>query len=658
MKRNINFLLLSLLAIILTFPLTACSSSNTVNVENVVGGTITSSVTSAKEGEIVTLSNVPNDGYYFISYIVDGTETTENEFVMPDGEVKVSAKFGLLTYSITYHLGENETHSNPKTYNVQSQFELTDAEKEGYEFLGWYNSTSDTATKITQISAGTTGQINLYARFAPKNYNIIYHLDGGENSPSNPTSYNILSETYILEKASKENAIFKGWYLSPDFSGNQIYEIDGSYSGNLDIYAKFVTDLVDEDGYKIIKTVVDFKEIVGKSSSSNDKFRLANDLENVGELTVSSTYSPFRGEFDGQNYTISGIVLNDCLSKRIGLFNCIEGATIKNLFISYEINVNLITISGTSYPMIGGLIAEAKGDCNIINCHSTNSKITNAVNINSKIYVGGLVGEASNSTMFYQCSVSDLYLHINSEQHIRAGGICGNGGSFNQCYVSVNNDLFIGIINSSSLYFGGIVGYLPNNCIILNSYVDLQKIGRLYANSSVGNSDLYLGGLVGRAENATISSSYVSANSIVAKSWNTNSNFYVGSLVGYASYCNLKDCFAYICVDRKNISCEGYFNDESEISKYVHIGYSVGYNLNSTMSNILVDNSIQIEIKLNGLSNKEANIEIINNLLLDRNYLSLIFSQYLLNNSVLNWDTNIWTFEEQDGILPKLTYTI
>ena len=47
---------------------------------------------------------------------------------------------------------------------------------------------------------------------------IVYELDGGENSPQNQTEYLKTDGVIILEDAEKEGYDFLGWYTSEDFN--------------------------------------------------------------------------------------------------------------------------------------------------------------------------------------------------------------------------------------------------------------------------------------------------------------------------------------------------------------------------------------------------------------------------------------------------------
>ena len=68
------------------------------------------------------------------------------------------------------------------------------------------------------------GDMRVYAKFEPTQYDINYHLNGGENSQTNISTYTIESDKIILENPNKTNFGFAGWYTDSEFT-KQITEI-------------------------------------------------------------------------------------------------------------------------------------------------------------------------------------------------------------------------------------------------------------------------------------------------------------------------------------------------------------------------------------------------------------------------------------------------
>ena len=116
----------------------------TITIEPAENGTITADKETANMGETVTLTITPNEGYEFDQLtIMNGTTqvavtiTTEGKytFVMPAGNVEISATFKMTDYAITIMPSENGTVTADKqTANMGETVTLTIAPNEGYEF--------------------------------------------------------------------------------------------------------------------------------------------------------------------------------------------------------------------------------------------------------------------------------------------------------------------------------------------------------------------------------------------------------------------------------------------------------------------------------------------------------------------------------------------
>ena len=100
------------------------------------GGQV-SGPTSAKTGEIVTVTTTPERGYKFDKLIVtDGNgqtvESTGNQFTMPAGNVNISASFTKSSYKIDYQTPQHGTVQVPKTANPGDTVTITATPDSGY----------------------------------------------------------------------------------------------------------------------------------------------------------------------------------------------------------------------------------------------------------------------------------------------------------------------------------------------------------------------------------------------------------------------------------------------------------------------------------------------------------------------------------------------
>lgn len=170
--------------------LTACAEGESYGVaaSSVENGKIILTQTSAKAGEKVRLACLPDAGYSLKGYKVDGEPIDGCAFTMPSKAVEVSAEFAVIEYGIKYVLdGGTVEAGNPVRYTVEDgDIALKQPSKDGYEFGGWYYYFHDAEHyyanpddyKVEKISAGTIGELTLYAIYS----NMPHEISVDENS--------------------------------------------------------------------------------------------------------------------------------------------------------------------------------------------------------------------------------------------------------------------------------------------------------------------------------------------------------------------------------------------------------------------------------------------------------------------------------------------
>jgi hypothetical protein len=203
-------------------------------------------------------------------------------------------------------------------------------------------------------------------------------------------------------------------------------------------------------------------------------------------MPIGNRVNSFRGTFDGGNFTISGLYINDSDCTDHGLFGYLDKkGTIKNLGIinSY--------IKGNNY--IGGLVGENNGTIN--NCYFSGTVI-------AAYSAGGLAGD--NEGAIYNSYSAGATVTESS-----AGGLAGsNGGIISNCYSSsavtvaeedaggLVGDCDYGIIHNSyscgtvkgKIRTGGLVGKNWSPDIISDSYYDGDVYGKKIKSKGVGKT--------------------------------------------------------------------------------------------------------------------------------------------------------------------------
>ena len=184
-------------------------------------------------------------------------------------------------------------------------------------------------------------------------------------------------------------------------------------------------------------------------------------LTNMEWTPIGTESQPYTGTFDGNNYTITGLTVNQTRNC-VGLIGCIgSDGTVKNVKLE---NVN---ITGNGYS-VGGVAGRNYGT--IENC-SVDGTLTNYVQ-----YLGGVVG--NNLGSIIGCSSSGTITGTGPN----VGGIGGQsvGGTIMACYSVAN------IKGGSSS--GGVLGQTNRETVVIACY---------HAKGNVTGEQSRIGGVIG-----------------------------------------------------------------------------------------------------------------------------------------------------------------
>lgn len=140
--------------------------------------------------------------------------------------VTLYAQWEYTKYKIVYQnmSGATNNASNPSTYTIKSsKITFKAPTKKGYVFAGWYT-TSKYKTQIKTIPAGSTGNINVFAKWTPIKYNLAFNANGGKGTMSKKTSISYGSTiTLPKNKFTRDGYLFTGWNIKKDGSSNLAY---------------------------------------------------------------------------------------------------------------------------------------------------------------------------------------------------------------------------------------------------------------------------------------------------------------------------------------------------------------------------------------------------------------------------------------------------
>lgn len=193
------------------------------------GGSICPSQ-EVEEGDLLEKSKIPTPtktGFKFSGWDYDFTKPITSD-------VNTKALWNVKHYVLT--LDPNGGSVTPSTFDVyygqKVDNELPTPIRNGYNFGGWYYGTH----LITNEDRYYFDEnITLVASWSPISYSITYNLNGGVNSPNNPTSYTI-EDSFTFLDPTRDNYLFSCW---KDSKGNKVTGINKGQTGDLVLNAEW-----------------------------------------------------------------------------------------------------------------------------------------------------------------------------------------------------------------------------------------------------------------------------------------------------------------------------------------------------------------------------------------------------------------------------------
>ena len=205
-------------------------------------GGVTTNPTLVRQDEIVELSDATHDCLTFEGWYTEKEYKNRlTKLIYPTNDLTLYAKY-LSRYSIAYDTaGGVNNQLNPEAYDSENGALLFAPEREGYEFLGWYNLLTD--ERVSFIYVGMSGDFSLIAKWKPIIYSIEWELNGGSADTK-------LAKTYThgvgidgrLPEVAREGSIFLGWYNIEGGKDERIEFIDENTRGDLSLEARFYTN--------------------------------------------------------------------------------------------------------------------------------------------------------------------------------------------------------------------------------------------------------------------------------------------------------------------------------------------------------------------------------------------------------------------------------
>ena len=270
----------------------------------------------------------------------------------------------------------------------------------------------------------------------------------------------------------------------------------------------------------LISSVADFQKldkdtVAGKTDGKYYKLTADLTIENLaigqnrsvpvpslcGSGTNVTDIKPFKGVFDGNNYTVT-YTYNECYAYG-GLFSGLDGAVVKNL-----------TVKGTAdgANVFFGSVAAVMYNSTIDNCVSE-VEITNA-----RKTTGGIVAIMQDSTISNTENRGNLTTKVNSE-----GAPNVSHGDLGKHVAAIFTSVPSSVMDGGESNIGGIVAY-ASGVVTFNNVLNSGNVSNNVNNSSDGSIVNHTGGIVGKYYSST-------AANLVMNSVGNTGNISVGKNV-------------------------------------------------------------------------------------------------------------------------------
>ena len=293
------------------------------------------------------------------------------------------------------------------------------------------------------------------------------------------TDYTVTFKNSSDETVAPEALIELGSYTATiagagSYAGSKTFSFRIINGEDLDGYV-FETGTDETGKYYVIASEGELQTLAAYVNSghnaSGKRFKQTANITLTKEHTVigtNSSYS-FNGIFDGDNKTISGLVINNPNGEYQGLFGYTSGATIKNVVID---NCDI-----TAKKWVGGIV----GYVNNNNSTITNCTVSGALKIAAGVQgfdMGGIAGYSSGSLT--HC-VNTASITGNGTYSKCLGGIAGYNNN------GISDNFNAGAVSGATGYVGSIVGQKGGS--LTNNYHTKTTIGGVGAENVTTSTD-------------------------------------------------------------------------------------------------------------------------------------------------------------------------
>lgn len=286
---------------------------------------------------------------------------------------------------------------------------------------------------------------------------------------------------------------------------------DKTFNDNVLVNGQKPTE--DVKGYMWVE---DVKQLQAIDTNLGGNYALRNSIDATG--TAQKSFKPigsdgnaFYGKFDGIDYNIFGLNIDNNGKSNIGLFGETNGAVINNV------------------TLVGGKIVGGNNTGALIG-HAINTTVTNVVNsaeVNGNINVGGIIGASTGSVISNAINTGSVNSNGGSDNN--GGTVSSAGGLIGAMYKGsklIGNSYNLGDVSGKGHNVGGLVGSASNSTIGNPSIVNgkpVENIETVYNRMDVTGA-YNVGGIVGNMTGSIVQNAE-NSGTVLASGYNDNGEY-------------------------------------------------------------------------------------------------------------------------------------
>lgn len=248
---------------------------------------------------------------------------THDGYTDATGTVSITAA----VYKVTWTLnGGASTGTMPETYTDGETLTLPTADtmsKDYHDFAGWYTDAEFTEGKNVASISTASADLNFYAKWTGKTYNITYELNGGTIADvDKKPNYQYGVGLTALPQPTKTNYDFDGWYADENCESTKVEKISNTEHDPKTLYAKWkgkkYTVTLNKDGGTVASGSEDVTEYtygtsvtlpkLEKTGYKFDGWYAESNFSGEEVKTISQTDSEdkvYYAKWTAENYTIT-----------------------------------------------------------------------------------------------------------------------------------------------------------------------------------------------------------------------------------------------------------------------------------------------------------------------------------------------------------------